>query len=263
MLTSSCRLREDEEYSDLIIKCQGATYNVHQALVCTRSEFFAAACRWKSAGGYQAPKRRRAAEGRSSCGAAADQGSGTKVVNLDDDDPVVVWAMVQYLYTLKYPEPTEEVEQNILSWGAQAGRSPSEDKPSEPAEGSTLRAKWHCVYIHAKVYSLGEKYGLSGLKHFANLRFAAVSKGTPGLVSGLIPVVQEVYKATPEHDRALRDQVKSILRKRMKIVARTGIQNLMLEIPQAAIDVLMEYYSHKPPRTKARRLGVRHPSHIT
>lgn len=257
ILTFPCRLREDEEYADLIIKCQGATYNVHQALVCTRSEFFAAACRWQSAGGYQAPKKRRTAEGISSCGAAADQGSGTKVINLDDDDPVAVWAMVQYLYNLEYPEPTEEVEKKILSGEAQAGSSPSEDKLSEPAEGSCHRAKWHCVYIHAKVYSLGKNYGLSGLKHFAKSRFVAVSKGNPGSVSGLIPVVLEVYTATPEHDRELRDQVRSILCKNMKIVSRPGIQQLMLEMPRVAVDVLMEYYCHNPPRTTASRPSVR------
>lgn len=247
-LTLSCRLRENEEYADLIIKCRDATYRVHQALVCTRSEFFAAACRWQSAGGYQAPKRRKVTYGSSSCGTATDQGSGTKVVNLDDDDPVAVWAMVQYLYTLAYPEPTEELEQKILSWETQTGSSTSEGEPREPAKTSNHRAKWHFVHIHAKVYSLGEKYGLSGLKHFASVRFAAVSEGTLGSVSGLVPVVQEVYTATPEYDRVLRDQVKTILRKKMKIVQSPGVQKLMLEIPQVAVDVLMDYYRHNPPR---------------
>lgn len=89
------------------------------------------------------------------------------------------------------------------------------------------------------------------------------SKGTPGSVSGLIPVVQEVYTGTPEHDRELRDCVKSILRKNMRTVARSGIQNLMLEIPQVAVDVLMEYYWHNPPRTVVRQLSAWQLSHIT
>ncbi|KAK8208933.1 hypothetical protein M8818_003896 [Zalaria obscura] len=39
------RLLESGDYSDLIIKCGVDTYNVHKAIVCTRSNFFRIACR--------------------------------------------------------------------------------------------------------------------------------------------------------------------------------------------------------------------------
>lgn len=167
--------------------------------------------------------------------------------------------MVQYLYNLEYPEPTEEVEQKVLRVETQTGSSSSEGKPGEPAKVSNPGAKWHCVHIHAKVYSLGEKYGLPGLKHFASRRFAASLKGTHASVSGLVAVVREVYTATPEHDGVLRGKVKSILRKNMKTVEREQMMNLMLEIPQVAVDVLMDYYRHNPPRVAASRTSAVYP----
>lgn len=39
------RLYSSEEYSDLLISCRGNEYHVHKAIVCTQSDFFAAACR--------------------------------------------------------------------------------------------------------------------------------------------------------------------------------------------------------------------------
>ena len=40
-----CRLRRTGIYSDLVIKCGQLKLNVHRAIVCTRSEYFAAACK--------------------------------------------------------------------------------------------------------------------------------------------------------------------------------------------------------------------------
>lgn len=194
-------------------------------------------------GRLSSPEETKNTDGSSSCGAAADPGSETKVVNLDDDDPVAFWAMVQYLYNLEYPEPTEEVEQKVLRVETQTGSSSSEGKPGEPA----------------KVYSLGEKYGLPGLKQFSSRRFAASLKGTHASVSGLVAVVREAYTATPEHDRVLRGKVKSILRKNMKTVEREQMMNLMLEIPQVAVDVLMDYYRHNPSRVAASRTSAVYP----
>lgn len=39
------RLRETGIYSDLIIKCGPYEHHVHRAIVCTRSEYFTAACK--------------------------------------------------------------------------------------------------------------------------------------------------------------------------------------------------------------------------
>ena len=39
------RLYSSGDYSDLVISCRGEEHNVHKAIVCTQSEFVAAACR--------------------------------------------------------------------------------------------------------------------------------------------------------------------------------------------------------------------------
>lgn len=38
-------LRQSEKYSDLVILCGDQRFNVHKAIVCPRSSFFASACR--------------------------------------------------------------------------------------------------------------------------------------------------------------------------------------------------------------------------
>jgi len=40
MLTMKTSLRASSEYSDFVITCKGDTYNVHKAVVCSRSGFF-------------------------------------------------------------------------------------------------------------------------------------------------------------------------------------------------------------------------------
>ncbi|KAK4245719.1 hypothetical protein C7999DRAFT_33934 [Corynascus novoguineensis] len=72
------RLYSSGEYSDLVISCRREEYHVHRAIVCTQSEFFAAACRTSF---------KEAQEGK---------------VDLPDDDPRLVHIMIHYLYHFDY-----------------------------------------------------------------------------------------------------------------------------------------------------------------
>ncbi|KAI0096202.1 hypothetical protein GGR51DRAFT_553681 [Nemania sp. FL0031] len=71
-------LYHSAEYSDLTISCGERRYRVHKALICPRSDFFAAACR----GDFKENR-----EG---------------IVDLPDDDPRAVEMMVYYFYHFRY-----------------------------------------------------------------------------------------------------------------------------------------------------------------
>ncbi|SPO03773.1 uncharacterized protein DNG_06456 [Cephalotrichum gorgonifer] len=262
------RAYQDEEYSDLTIKCLGATYNVHKILVCPRSDFFAAACRWPSSTNDE-QEGQRASDGYTPSGDAVSTQSGTKVINLDDNDPIAVWAMVQYLYHLEYPTPTDEMEENALGGWKQSDLSPpgggqgrdsvkAWNIPSwtMPSNNQDLipALDWRCIHRHAKIYSLAEKYGISGLKHFSSRRFKSSLDGHyHGDWVDVLACVREVYTGTPQHDRELRDEMRTALRVNMELVESEKMQELMLEIPQVAIDVLLDYHQHNRPNTAPKK----------
>ncbi|KAF6838507.1 BTB/POZ domain-containing protein [Colletotrichum musicola] len=95
-------LYEDSQYSDLTIASRDCEYPVHKAIVCPRSEYFAAQCR----------------------------DSGTKparsnYLHLPDDDPQAIRMVVRYLYLLDYTsEPTPDApDLNGLTNGLTNGHS--------------------------------------------------------------------------------------------------------------------------------------------
>lgn len=232
------------EYSDLAVKCRGTTYNVHKAVVCSQSEFFAAACRWKGGGSSQTVKRRRGAGGRASSDLATDQDleDEVRVVDLDDDDPVAVWAMVQYLYHLKFPNLTAKLIGKI--WGTDEART-HEEAPDWAYDGGRL-TPWGCLHQHAKIYSLAEKYGISSLKLFVIAEFAErVDVPVSRAPDEFIRCVREVYTGTPERDRGLRDLLRAALVDRMRVVETKAFQDFMLESPQLSLDLLLAFYKRK------------------
>ncbi|KAK2668819.1 hypothetical protein RAB80_016199 [Fusarium oxysporum f. sp. vasinfectum] len=60
--------------------------------------------------------------------------------------------------------------------------------------------------LFAKVYALGEKYGILGLKAIALGKFEILAKGHFQTEDFRL-AVQEVYTSTIDHDRGLRDVV--------------------------------------------------------
>ncbi|EXL72097.1 hypothetical protein FOPG_12251 [Fusarium oxysporum f. sp. conglutinans race 2 54008] len=60
--------------------------------------------------------------------------------------------------------------------------------------------------LFAKVYALGEKYGILGLKAIALGKFEILAKGHLQTEDFRL-AVQEVYTSTIDHDRGLRDVV--------------------------------------------------------
>lgn len=91
--------------------------------------------------------------------------------------------MLDYLYTQDYSSPYGEKEEFLL--------------------------------FHVSVYTLGEIYALNGLKEHAKKLFWLAGRFTENSHL-LAPAIQDVYKATPESDKGLRDVVVVMAKKRIE-----------------------------------------------
>lgn len=198
--------------------------------------------------GHQALKRLKTTTESSSACEATGRESGIEVVDLDEGNPVAVWAMVQYLYHLEYPDPTDKVERELLKKGKQFAISSSKGGQAKASSKArkTLEEKWRCMHRHAKIYPLGEKYGISGLKDFVSRRFL-LYLSTRTSMQGLVAVVKEVYTGTPEEDIRLRSQMITFQCYNMNIVEKNEMRILMMEVPQFFFDVLLRYYRLNAP----------------
>ncbi|KAI1501422.1 BTB/POZ protein [Biscogniauxia marginata] len=208
------RLYSSREYSDLTISCDGRDHQVHKAIVCPRSEFFAAACR----------------------GAFEEERKAT--INLPDDDPQLVDIMVQYLYHLDYNTPSP------------AGRA---NKPSHAKLTRKYRELTSDLVTHVMVYALAKKYDIRGLKSLAIQKFeAAVEK--QWLTYSFLEAVQEIYTSTTESDRELRDVVISTFYAHPDLLDKKATQVIFKELGVLSYDLLMHLRHENcwPVVTKAR-----------
>lgn len=176
------------EFSDLKISCGSMLLDVHKAIICPKSAFFAAACR-KSSGFKEAQ---------------------TGTINLEDDDPDAVRMMIHYLYHFDYPI----VDTNV----AVPDITPK---------------------LHAKVYALGEKYGIPRLKDLAAKKFNDTAQAVDP--EPLLDGIFEAYTSTIDTDRDLRDVAANAVFGRADLLDSPEIQEKIQELPQLNMDLLILY----------------------
>ncbi|KAI0425897.1 BTB/POZ protein [Xylaria sp. FL1042] len=215
LLTSFKQLYANGEYSDLIITCYGKQYQVHKAIVCPRSDFFAAACRGDM-------KEAR-----------------TGIIDLPDDDPQIIDAMVHYFYHLDYNTPsTHAVKDDDTIY-------PSTSLFGKVAihqmETHNVNDKDTDIVLHAKVYSLAEKYFINGLKKLALEKFKVAVKGKL-VLDDFLEAAQEVYTSTPDSDRVLRNIVLKTLHANSRSwLKEEGVQDLLRQLHTLTYDLLMYF----------------------
>ncbi|QGI70651.1 hypothetical protein CEK26_002985 [Fusarium fujikuroi] len=186
-------------YSDLTITCQGDTHRVHKAIVCPRSSFFTAACNGNFKEGLEG------------------------MINLPDDDHSAVRIMVYYFYNLDLagypyiPEDGNFVEEKLSK--TEYGDEEKQLLESRghrfvgrrKVKGQVLKLGARIgpssnLRLFAKVYALGEKYGIPGLKTIAVGKFKTLAKAY-AQTEDFKFAAQEVYTSTIDQDRGLRDVV--------------------------------------------------------
>ncbi|KAK1711274.1 uncharacterized protein BDZ83DRAFT_119612 [Colletotrichum acutatum] len=110
-------------------------------------------------------------------------------IHLPDDEPCVVDMMMQYFYLLDYRQSL--YTDSLL-------QSPE----LEPSKAESIT----CLLLHAKVYTIAEKYAVDGLKDLAVAKFkdAAAQAWEP---NDFLCAATEAYTSTIDTDRGFRDAV--------------------------------------------------------
>ncbi|KAE9984040.1 hypothetical protein BLS_003191 [Venturia inaequalis] len=144
LLASISGLQNNDEYADITITCKGTTIRAHKTIICPQSPFFRNAC-----------KKDSFKEGE------------TGIIDLPEDEPLAVKALLEFLYTADY----EASNDNIL--------------------------------VHAQTYMIAKKYCLVALAVLAlqSLECAAawISRSE---VASFAAAVRWIYENTEESDQA-------------------------------------------------------------
>ncbi|KAG4275769.1 hypothetical protein FPRO04_08283 [Fusarium proliferatum] len=221
-------------YSDLTITCQGDTHRVHKAIVCPRSSFFTAACNGNFKEGLEG------------------------MINLPDDDLSAVRIMVYYFYNLDLagypyiPEDGNFVEEKLSK--TEYGDEEKQLLESRghrfvgrrKVKGQVLKLGARIgpssnLRLFAKVYALGEKYGIPGLKTIAVGKFKTLAKAY-AQTEDFKFAAQEVYTSTIDQDRGLRDVVVKTVEENLGLLNHEAFATFAKE-SELGHDVLMKIAS--------------------
>ncbi|KAI9878895.1 MAG: hypothetical protein M1830_010199 [Pleopsidium flavum] len=140
----------------------------------------------------------------------------TRTIELKEDDPYMVWRMILYLYCLDY---------NDLKVVLPSGVS-SEDFAN------------NAILINVHMYTMGDKYGIGGLKKVAEAKFEDAVKQMENPLQ-FLPAVVKIYKSTPAADRGLRDVTVRLATLSVKsLMASTTFKEIVVKVPEFACDVI-------------------------
>ncbi|KAI7376996.1 hypothetical protein KC336_g19652, partial [Hortaea werneckii] len=169
------------KYSDLTIKCGLRTFKVHQAIVCARSEYFAAACK---PGAFK-----EGATGIIELQSTVDPNAAKDDPSLDD--PAAVKLMIDFLYLHDYPTTRTCLDSseacNVWIMGL---------ADHNPGDAGAI--------MHAKVYALGCKYQIPSLQSTSVKKFEEAAT-LAWATDEFVHAVHLIYSTTPDSDTALRE----------------------------------------------------------
>ncbi|KAE9984456.1 hypothetical protein EG328_008755 [Venturia inaequalis] len=144
-------LLDSGEYSDMSVTCRQKVFKVHKAVVCTRSNFF-----------------------RNAMKNGTFKESETGNIDLSDDDPLAVEAVLRFVYQGSY--------------------------------SSLAKGNKDAMILHARVYNLAEMYAIKNLKTVAATEFEKLAK-TDFKLPALPLAIKEIYENCEVDDKTLRDIV--------------------------------------------------------
>ncbi|KAI4914834.1 hypothetical protein J4E90_004868 [Alternaria incomplexa] len=237
--------RHSGAYSDFTITCGSDTYNVHKAVVCTRSEFFKGAERF----------------------AVNQQQAASAKADLSEDDPHIVKRLVKYLYEGDYdaeiagtipakaPSPVVTAPSNDIyhydfphtcRLGCElpdylvcnhhiysvdsCGSScvdfvclkccPDWTSITIPTAGASQ------LLLHAKMYEMGDKYDVKGLKDLARVKFTSIC--TPLWNDEVFAqAADHALNTTPDTDVGLREVIRKTIVAHIELLNKPEIAALL------------------------------------
>ncbi|CZR56348.1 uncharacterized protein PAC_06236 [Phialocephala subalpina] len=147
LLSSIKGLLESERYADLILRCNGETFRVHCAVVCTRSPFLT-----------------RAAE------LQQFKEASLREIDLSADELPTIRAMIRYLYTDDYPDDAGKQD----DCASLASICTPEDEDEDVATPLPIVADpAFPLLFNVKMYIAGNKFSIPGLKTLATNKYRA------------------------------------------------------------------------------------------
>ncbi|KAF2846096.1 hypothetical protein T440DRAFT_511104 [Plenodomus tracheiphilus IPT5] len=242
------------KYSDFTITCGGEIYSVHKAVVCARSGFFERAERFPQ-----------------------EDGSLKGNVDLSEDEPAIVKLLVQYLYEGLHGFPALGTHSAPVFTGSRLSRyyyefphtcssryPPPEHKVcdhhscrSDPYddECNDFVCKVCCPYwslppaetmlLHAKMYEIGDKYDVTGLKDLSkhNFHLSCISHWNDDTFASS---AHYAFSTTPDEDKGLRDIVSQTIADHMVLLNKPAVEAILNEFNGLAVGIL---------KTRAKDLG--------
>ncbi|KAI6799312.1 hypothetical protein KC363_g7669 [Hortaea werneckii] len=175
------QLLDTGQYSDLTIKCGLRTFKVHQAIVCARSEYFAAACK---PGAFK-----EGATGTIELQSTVDPNAAKDDPSLDD--PAAVKLMIDFLYLHDYPTTRTCLDSSEACNAWIMGLA-----DHNPGDAGAI--------MHAKVYALGCKYQIPSLQSTSLKKFEEAAT-LAWATDEFVHAVHLIYSTTPDSDTALRE----------------------------------------------------------
>ncbi|KAK5170565.1 uncharacterized protein LTR77_005153 [Saxophila tyrrhenica] len=207
-------------YSDLTIHCGEKSWAVHKVLLCSRSDYFKAACR---------PDAFK--EGHDACinlVATTDEGHED---DLSADNPEAVELMIDLIYRHNYTAP--HIHISVASANGGGGHSNNRAVPWLTPSGDCN------VVMHAKMYALGSKYGIKSLQDVAKIKFSEAACYAWN-DRRFVDAIQVVYTTTPDEDKGLRDiTTRTIHEHCAQLVRKPRVAVCMHSINGLAFDLLV------------------------
>ncbi|KAG9523008.1 hypothetical protein KCV07_g2639, partial [Aureobasidium melanogenum] len=222
LASSISNLHKSGAYSDLKIVCGSDTYNVHKNTICPQSSFFRAACRpdtFKE--GQTGLITLRSNPGRKIDAQSSPITPDEFDWDLDVEDTKTVKAMIYYFYHHDYhTEPIFDFKKVPL--GECLSRGP--------------------LARHARMYAMGEKYGVPGLKALALVKFSpAKTMAWCGLCTALVVT----YASTPDTDQDMRNKFVELFNKFPKVAALDMTAKTLQEIPDLVFALFRKLLDEK------------------
>jgi hypothetical protein len=149
------------------------------------------------------------------------------------------------------PAPVHSASQSLFSsvtnptqlsvFGSPSVQQTPNPPPSSPQPSGSDQAPPANLSLHAKVYALGEKYGIEHLKLFAIQKFEAEVESHLQSKDFLM-AIEEAYTSTVEEDRGLRDVVVKTMKKHKYLLKKLSVQAIV-KSTQLGFDLLMNFAS--------------------
>ena len=154
-------------------------------------------------------------------------------IDLPDDDPAAVEAMLEFLYTLKY---TVDAPSDCIHDNGEEQLLPGSGKGLEQLSSPQL-------VFDISMYRVGDKYGIQGLKDLTAEMFATTLGWDTECIDAqaLAALIRLIYDSTPESDQGLRHHVLGYAKRHLKhLLAMEDFKNVLMEVPEFTYQLLAQ-----------------------